>query len=92
MSERWNGFSVTSLDGRIRICLESPTAAFTFEVDADKLKSPSVRELVNAWAVGIATIPGSGVGISIVESMLDWLDENHPVKRYGLWRSVLKLW
>lgn len=75
-------------ENKLRLFLVGDKITYELRVSEEDIVSPDVRERINAWAVGIATIPGGGVPLAAVEDLLDTLDSKFPPKKYsGLRRT-----
>lgn len=65
---------------------------FSLVVPWRELRDPATRELITSWALGLFTLTGSGIGMSLVENLLDYLEERFPVERPLMRRPPLRKW
>jgi hypothetical protein len=78
-------------DGRMQLAIESNGVLYALAIESERLRNPFGRELVSAWAVAVATIPGSKIEFTAVDELLDYLDQTFPVKttlrrpRWTIW-------
>lgn len=83
--------------GRIVIAMFDESAAYRFflSLETATLAQPRGHELLAAWALGIATIPGAGVTLKDTEALLDIIDILYPADnhaRRGLHRPKCRSW
>lgn len=59
------------------VCIFASGAEFSFRVLVPRgvLGTPRGREVIDAWAVGLPVIPGSGIHAQEIECLLDRLDD-----------------
>jgi len=69
----------TRLGEGVSIFLETGSYHFRMMLPAGDLASPSGREIVNAWLLGITTIPGLEIPHREVEALMDALDSGFPI-------------
>ena len=83
--------------GRVIIAMfgESTDYRFSLSIKTANLRHPRGREILTAWALGIATIPGAGVTLNDTEALLDIIDILYPADnhaRRGLHRPKCRSW
>lgn len=67
----------------ITLFLKNDSFKFELTLPKKETKKPEIREVIQAWALGIATIPGSGIPLYEVEKFFDYLDVYFPVEGHS---------
>lgn len=77
---------------RARITLGGPRHEYSLTLPWSELRDPKGRELITSWAVGIFTITESGIAYSLVDQLLDYLEQRFPLDRPLIRRPPLGKW
>jgi hypothetical protein len=76
---------------KLRLVIGNEHYEFSMRLASADVTAPGGREKINAWLMGVVTIPGIGLPIAEAERFLDWLDEHFPVPPSGLRRPKFRL-
>lgn len=68
-------------DGYVSCFATSSAYSFRLMVRRENLASPEGFAVVEAWALGVATIPGAGIDLAEMETLVDRMEEVFGAKR-----------